>query len=241
MKVLSRTHVGNIREINEDSFLIQENEKGHTLYVIADGMGGHNAGEVASSIAVQVLNEEFLKANYNSPKEFLKEAILKANTVIYSNSLTNEAYSKMGTTLSAMVIIGNIVFIGHVGDSRIYYFNKIISDKYRQLTKDHTMVQMLYEQGHIKQEELATHPYRNILAQSLGTSKKLKADILEMKVPNSGYFLMCSDGLTDELTDEELKDFIMTVNDLGTKADKIINAALNNKGKDNITFIIIER
>ncbi len=241
MRVVFKTHVGNIRKANEDSYLIQENERGDKLFVVADGMGGHNAGEVASSMAVKTLNEEFLKADYENPKEFLKAAILKANTLIYSNSLTNEEYSKMGTTLSALVIVDDIVYIGHVGDSRIYYFNKIIDGEYRQLTKDHTMVQMLYEQGHIKKEDLATHAYRNILAQSLGTSKVLKADISELRIPRRGEFLICSDGLNDELSDERIKEIIQEKISLENKAELLLQEALNNQGKDNITFILIER
>lgn len=240
MKVLTRTHVGNVRKINEDSLLAITNVLNHHICIVADGMGGHNAGEVASAIALDVVTKQFMKAEYTDVKEFLTKTIYLANEKIYVSSLTNEEYSKMGTTLSVLIDTGSNVFIGHIGDSRIYYFNSR-TPKYYQITRDHTVVQMLYEQGHLKKEELALHPYKNILAQSLGTSSKISADILEIKLPSYGYLLLCSDGLTDELTDEEIQQIVVGEYSLEQKGDILLQSVLQKRAKDNVSFILMER
>ncbi len=240
MQVTSRTHVGNVRKINEDSLFFGKNSLGHVIICVADGLGGHNAGEVASKIAIDTVKEEFNKADYEDVKVFLANVINLSNEKIYTQSLTDEKYSKMGTTLSIGVIIGSYIYIGHVGDSRIYFYNYDFTKHY-QLTTDHTVVQMLYEQGHLRKEELITHPYKNILAQSVGTASKISADIVEVKLPKSGYLFICSDGVTDELTDEEIISYLDSSEDLDQKADNILNSILNKTAKDNISFILVER
>ena len=146
----------------------------------------------------------------------------------------------MGTTLSVLISIDDNVFIGHIGDSRIYYFHDK-KQKIYPLTKDHTVVQMLFEQGHLKKEELANHPYRNILAQSLGTSQKVSADIIEYKLPFSGFLLLCSDGLTDEISEEEIKVVMFEQTNINQKANKLLETVLSRTAKDNVSFILIRR
>ncbi len=240
MKISYKTDVGNVREVNEDSLIVEQNSLSHTLCAVADGMGGHNAGEVASALAIDVVKKEFEKAQYTNINEFLKQVISKANTLIYTTSLIDESYSKMGTTLSIVILTNKTIHIGHIGDSRVYYFNSQIG-KSVQLTKDHTMVQMLYEQGHLKKEELDTHPYKNVLAQSLGTSKVIKADIQEVKLPNKGYVLLCSDGLTDDLPDKDIYQIVTDSDKVEQKTQVLVNQSLKKEGKDNITVILIER
>ncbi len=239
MKIVYRTDVGKYRDTNEDALCVLTNKFGHTMAVVADGMGGHNAGEVASKIAIDTISKLFKEANYRSIKPFIKDAIAKVNNAIYTAAILNEEYTKMGTTLSIVIMGEERVYTGHVGDSRIYYFNKRTKKGYR-FTKDHTVVEALYEQGEITKEEKEMHPYKNVLLQSLGTAKKVTADIRDVKLPEGGFILICSDGLSDVLTDKNLYDYITKEEDLNQKCDFILKEALKN-GKDNITFIVIER
>lgn len=240
MEIIAKTDVGNLRKVNEDSLTVIKNRANKVLLLIADGMGGHNAGEVASTIAKEIFEDEFLKTteetNYT---EFIKTTVLKVNNEIYSQSLINSEYSKMGTTLSLAIDTGKMIYIGHVGDSRIYYAN---NNKLRQLTKDHTMVQSLYDSGQISKKEMDTHPHRNILLQSLGIDKKVTVDILEVKIPQSGTLLLCSDGLSEEVSDIKIKNILLNKNNnIEQKADTLIAEALQNKGKDNVSIILMGR
>lgn len=239
MNIEQRTHVGNVREINEDSYLVANNQLGHKLLLVADGMGGHNAGEIASSIATQIISDDFeaikTEIDYN---KFVSEVVSKANREIYAESLINPEYERMGTTLSFLIDTNKEIFIGHVGDSRIYYIKE---DKIKQITKDHTIVQMLFETGQISKDEMETNPYRNVLLQSLGTNKSVAVDVTEIKIPSKGYILLCSDGLTEEVTDNQIHSILNLNLTLSQKADLLIKSALENDGKDNITLIIMER
>lgn len=239
MKIEQRTDVGNVRKINEDLSRNSINSLGDRLLLVADGMGGHKAGEVASFFAATIVEREFLKLKEQPDyKEFIAKTVSKANREIYSEALINSQYEKMGTTLSFLIDTGEKCYIGHVGDSRIYY---IKDDKIRQITKDHTMVQMLFEEGKITEAEIATHPYRNVLLQSLGTNKTVSVDVSELIIPNYGYILICSDGLIDELSDIQLLEILKTDLPCSKKADYLMHSALSNEGKDNITFILMER
>lgn len=239
MKIVYRTDVGKYRDINEDSLCILTNKLGHTMAIVADGMGGHNAGEVASKIAVDTAKSIFERANYKEIKPFIEKLIKEVNGAIYNAAILNEEYTKMGTTFSMVLLIDNKLYMGHVGDSRIYYFNKEIKKGYL-LSKDHTVVEALYEQGEITKEEKEMHPYKNVLLQSLGTAKKVTADLRGMVLPEGGYILLCSDGLTDVISDKKLYDTITEEKDLNEKCDYLMEEALKT-GKDNITFIVIKR
>lgn len=240
MQIEYRTDIGNRRTTNEDSLCVTYNVLGHTMLLIADGMGGHNAGEVASKIACDTLKEKFQEYDGEAGyKEFLETAITEANNRIYESSLINTEYSKMGTTLSVAIDDGKHVFIGHVGDSRIYYADE---RGLSQITKDHTIVQALYEDGEITADEMITHPYRNILMQSLGTNKNIVIDRLELKVPDKGYLLLCSDGLTEEVSDHLIyKTLIQKGKNVDEKTEELLDLALNNEGKDNVSLIVMER
>ncbi len=238
INIASKTDVGKIRKQNEDSIRLVRNQLGHVLLLVADGMGGHNAGEVASSIACREIGDSFENINTETDyKVFIKEALLNANTVIYRESLMYSEYAKMGTTASMLIFDGRRVFIGHIGDSRIYY---ISDSKIMQITKDHTLVEAMMDAGNLTADEARKSRYKNVLLQALGTSKKLTIDIKEIKIPRQFKFLLCSDGLTGEVTDEEIKEHANKLQDLQSRVDGLVDLANEKDGSDNVSIIMFE-
>ncbi len=235
------TDVGTVRGNNEDTYLICENRLKDNLFLIADGMGGHNAGEVASAMAARTVRELFLdiksEVDYN---EFLRDAIQLANDKVYKASLIDSQYNNMGTTLSVLIISRDRIYIGHVGDSRIYYMTQ---NTIQQLTTDHTLVQAMIDSGSITKEEAKTNNYRNVLTQAIGTSRKVTISLIESKIPmrKEIKFLLCSDGLTEGVEDEVIHEVMIASSQLEEKLDKLMNIALNSGSKDNITFIGVEK
>lgn len=235
------THVGTVRGNNEDTYLICENKLKDNLFLIADGMGGHNAGEVASALAAKTVRELFLdlttEVDYN---EFLRDAIQLTNDKVYKSSLMYSQYHNMGTTLSVLIISKDRIYIGHVGDSRIYYMT---NNTIQQLTTDHTLVQTMIDSGQITKEEAKTNNYRNVLTQAIGTSRKVTISLIESKIPmrKEIKFLLCSDGLTEGVSDQVIHDVMCESSDLSDRLERLMQLALNSESKDNITFIGIEK
>ena len=199
------TDKGNVRELNED-FLSYSREDEFSIYVVGDGMGGHNAGEVASKRAVESIIC-FVKENFGviPLDNLLKDAILHANSKIYSMSQESSGLSGMGTTITAILEVKNIVYIANVGDSACFGINE---NGIKKLTKDHSLVQELVDYGTISEKEALSHPKKNIITRAVGTNKDVVVDIF--KVNNNEYemFLLCSDGLTNEISKEEIGNII---------------------------------
>ncbi len=235
------TDVGTVRSNNEDSYLICENRLKDNLFLIADGMGGHNAGEVASAMATRTIREAFLEINsevdYNT---FLRDAIQMANEKVYKSSLIDSQYNNMGTTLSVLILSKDRIYIGHVGDSRIYYMTE---NTIQQLTTDHTLVQAMIDNGSITKEEAKTNNYRNVLTQAIGTSRKVTISLIESKIPmrKEIKFLLCSDGLTEGVSDEVIHSVLNETSPLEQRLNKLMKLALDSGSKDNITFIGVEK
>ncbi len=204
-------------------------------------MGGHNAGEVASAMAARTIRELFSditsEVDYN---EFLRDAIQIANDKVYKASLIDSQYNNMGTTLSVLVISRDRIYIGHVGDSRIYYMTK---NTIQQLTTDHTLVQTMIDNGTISEAEAKTNNYRNVLTQAIGTSRKVTISLIESKIPmrKEIKFLLCSDGLTEGVSDEVIHQVMIGEEELSRKLDHLMQIALKSESKDNITFIGVEK
>ncbi|MGL4588709.1 MAG: Stp1/IreP family PP2C-type Ser/Thr phosphatase [Mycoplasmatales bacterium] len=239
IKTVGRTDIGRVRENNEDRFIIVENKLGHKLLAVADGMGGHNAGEVASKIVCVLLENSFRQIDKKIDyRKYIKDVIAMANEKIYTNSLFREEYQNMGTTISLIIIAEAKAYTGHVGDSRIYYksANEIV-----QITKDHTLTQMLIDNGTLKAENKDQSNYSNILIQALGTTRNLTIEIKELKLPKGYCFLICSDGLTEVSSDQAIKQYLDLDADIIEKADQLLDYSLKQEGKDNITFIIVEQ
>ncbi len=238
INVIAKSDVGKTRKQNEDNVLVLKNKLNHTIIVVADGMGGHNAGEIASEISCEVIKNEFMKLTEPVDyKKFIKQTLLKANKEIYRKSILYTEYAKMGTTTSLLIYDGKRAYIGHIGDSRIYYTN---SQNITQITKDHTLVEAMIKAGTLTREQASESRYKNVLLQALGTSKKLTIDIKELKIPKQFKFLICSDGLTGEVTDQEIFEIMNEENDLESRVENLITLANEKDGSDNVSAIIME-
>lgn len=229
------TDRGKVRENNEDSYYADEANKKY--FILADGMGGHRAGEIASSTAVKIVNEKLSKEEIKDQDQLislLKESVYKANEEILEMSLEKDEYRGMGTTLSLIYLYNDYLYYTNVGDSRIYE----ISDSIKRITKDDSFVNYLLEIGEINEEEAKNHPKKNVLTKALGTSDKLTVDVEEIAFNSANTYMLCSDGLTNMVSEEKILEIINN-NDLETSAKKLLDLALENGGIDNITFILI--
>lgn len=245
VKVVVRSDLGNIRLNNEDMGMYyriaDENiirEKGYLL-VVADGMGGHQAGEVASRMATEILSQEYFKNGNGNIEKNLHKAFELANKKIYDMSSSNAAYHGMGTTCTALIVAEQTIYYAHVGDSRAYMFkNNSIS----RITEDHTYVQELVKKGEITAKEAETHPKRNILTNAMGTKPSLRIDTGKFNISfeKNDRLLLCSDGLYDYLKDEELSEILKTKT-LQEAAEYMIQEAKKRGGHDNITVVLAEK
>lgn len=240
IKAFATSDVGRAREINEDYFSISYQDDPIQLFIVADGMGGYNGGEIASNLAVTTA-KDYIISNYETAKEskeklleLVKSASQYANMIVYEKAQAEEELRKMGTTLDICLIYQSRAFISHIGDSRIYRKRK---DFFRKLTKDHSYVQQLLDEGKITKEESITHPEKNMLMKALGCTSFIEPDAMIKGFIKGDVILMCSDGLTNMVSEEELVEII---NENPTDATKLMIQKANDKGgKDNITAVII--
>lgn len=238
IEIINKTDVGRSRSQNEDSVVHVTNDLGHELLLVADGMGGHNAGEVASRIACEVIEEEFMKlVKVPDYKQFIQFVLLKANKEIYRKSLLDASCAKMGTTASLVIYDYEKAYVGHIGDSRVYYID---DNQIKQLTKDHTLVEAMVNSGSILREDIGESKYKNVLLQALGTSKKITIEIKEIRLPRYFKILLCSDGLNGKVSDELIKDIVNENGRLSERTDKLIDTANRLDGSDNVSVIIME-
>lgn len=234
------TDVGKLRKVNQDYVYINNEPIGSldNLYIVADGVGGHKAGEVASEVAIDSFEQFIYETEDDEVLDLLVSALAYANEQVFNLAKTNKQYENMGTTLLATTIKNNKIFIAHVGDCRLY---GIRNNKIAQMTSDHTYVMDLFKAGVISKEEAENSKESNVLTRALGTEKNVKADALFCDVFEDDIFIMCSDGLSDMLTDDEIfklasKKSVPTQE----KVENLIQEANNNGGRDNIAVIIIE-
>lgn len=233
MEYVVYTNKGNVRPDNEDSYLIKEAP--YPLFAVADGMGGHQAGEVASQLAVNYLDSAVF--DYQDILESIRLNIEEANREIFNKGQTVPSNKGMGTTLSMGILYKNKLYIGHVGDSRIYLFR---DNDLKQLTTDHSLVNELIENKQITSQEAFNHPQKNIITQALGTSDQLKVEIKEVGLVNEDILLFSTDGLHDMLRSDEINNLCEQNRDLEKISSLLGNEALKKGGNDNITFIIIK-
>ena len=232
MKAVSRTHIGNVRKSNQDALLVQPGEFG--LYGVADGMGGHKAGDVASRMAVDALKEALSAARPN--EEALRKAIEKANAEIYAAQCENPDLNGMGTTLTVIWEDKRRILLGHVGDSRAY---RVRGGRIEQVSQDHSMVAELVRDGLITQEEALVHPYRNIITRALGVDAEVTADIISMNKRKGDKYLICSDGLSEYVRENEMMEILASM-PMSEAADTMLSMALDGGGHDNISLVIAE-
>lgn len=230
MKVFRATDRGKVREINEDACAVVE----PATYVVADGMGGYAAGEVASAMLVDTFREMFFDASACG-EEALRRAVLTANRKILQAAAANEAQSGMGTTVVALQHKDAAAYWAHVGDSRLYLLR---GGKLKRLTRDHSFVQDLVEKGSITEEEAAHHPKKNLLMRAVGVHENLVVDTGQVFIETGDVFLLCSDGLTNMVGEAAIRDALLRVS--ADKARHLVDLALLAGGLDNITAIVVE-
>ena len=245
MQAAAHTDIGRIRSHNEDIVFCTTNPTGPlpNLFVVADGMGGHNAGEVASAESLKYSCDFLRSSQVPAPvgpegaMKLLVESVENANMGVYAQSLTSQDLKGMGTTFSACTVLGDTLAVAHVGDSRIYIIN---SGHITQITTDHTYVAEMVKAGHITPEDAKTHPNRNQLTRVLGYEPEIQVEGILYSLGMEDCVLLCSDGLTDMLTDEEIMDIVCTPSLPQIRAQALIDAANTNGGVDNISAIIID-
>jgi protein phosphatase len=240
----NRSDIGRVRQVNEDQSWVSQLNNGITLAIVADGMGGHQAGDVASQKAVDafrsMLEQSAAKADLSlqEGKMLIRQAISQANEAVFELASRNEQYHNMGTTIVAALVKQNNAIIGHVGDSRAY---KITEGVITQITNDHTLVNELVKSGQLSMEEAAHHPRRNVLTRAIGTDSHVDIDVQSVELSPQDVLLLCSDGLTNMVSEQEM---LLTVTseqlELEAKADHLIQLALHAGGDDNITVVLLQ-
>ena len=225
---------GKVRDKNEDNYLALDKERLH-IVAVADGMGGHKAGDVASSIAIKVIKEyDFTSQNLTTG---IEECINTINHKILKRGNNNSEYKGMGTTLTLGVIKDNYLAIGHIGDSRAYlYHNGVLN----QMTNDHSYVADLLKRGVITKEEAKNHPKKNLLLRALGLEQSVQVDILERNLSNDDLLLLCSDGLTNMKTDSQIESVLSKDLNLQQRAELLSDKANAAGGYDNITAVLYQ-
>lgn len=239
MRVFSATDVGQKRKMNQDYVFVSESPVGNlpNLFVVADGMGGHNAGDYASSHAVQTLVDEIREDKDFNPIKIIRHAIETANTEIRNQAQNNDSLKGMGTTMVATTIVGHYAYIANVGDSRLY----VVQDQIHQVTKDHSLVQEMVRMGELKAEDAKDHPDKNIITRALGAERTVDIDFFDLKLEPGCTILMCSDGLSNMVEDAKMEEIIVDSEiNLDRKGRKLLREANQNGGKDNIAIILVE-
>ncbi len=239
MKVFSITDVGKKREINEDYIFTSGTPVGNlpNLFIVADGMGGHRAGDYASQHTVDKVVEVIKRINMEKdPENIMQRAIDEANAYIYKLSREDGALFGMGTTLVMATCRDNIVTIANVGDSRLYIVNDFIT----QITTDHSLVEEMVNMGGIDREAARTHPDKNIITRAVGVKEYVLVDFFEVHIGEREKLLLCTDGLTNMLSDDEIHHIIAGSSDIDEAGRKLIDAANENGGRDNIAVVLVE-
>lgn len=242
MRILAKSDIGRAREMNQDSYYASDLEKDELkLYILADGMGGYKGGEIASSVAVTsaktYINNNFkkVKKDRESILNLLRDAVEYANMMVYEKSQEDVELHDMGTTLDVCLLYNNKVFIGHVGDSRVYRIRKNII---RKITTDHSYVEKLVREGTITKEEAYNHPKKNMLMKALGTNSLVEPDVICKGFLKDDILLMCSDGLTNMIRENEIYNLLLKNPENPEEA--LIKRANDLGGYDNITTIIVD-
>lgn len=239
MRVYSATDVGQKRKMNQDYVFASADPVGNlpNLFVVADGMGGHNAGDYASSHAVGTVVEEIRQDADFNPIKVIRHAIESANTEIITQAQNDENLRGMGTTMVVATIVGHYAYVANVGDSRLYLINQQIL----QVTKDHSLVQEMVRMGEINAEQARNHPDKNIITRALGAERTVDIDFFDLKLEPGNVILMCSDGLSNMVEDSQIREIISdTEKNLEEKGKILISEANRNGGKDNIAVVLIE-
>ena len=232
------TDIGRKRKLNQDTVYSCEHPLGNlnNLFIVCDGMGGHKAGDYASAYTVKAIEREVEVCDDKSPIKILREAITIANTEIYEKASSEPDFAGMGTTCVAATISDDVLYVANVGDSRLYLIDKEIT----QVTKDHSLVAELVRKGSLDESQAKSHPDKNIITRAIGAAPSIDIDFFEVELSAGDVILMCTDGLTNMVDDDEILRIIRTSVDVPDMAENLIKMANHNGGKDNIGVVIIE-
>jgi serine/threonine protein phosphatase PrpC/LysM repeat protein len=234
---VNHTDRGRVRERNEDSLSYFDTINGH-VFVVCDGMGGHNAGDVASELAVESVRDYLNETYCSNPFDAVENAILYANKMIYNLALGNDYLQGMGTTIVLVLIRDDRVYYGHVGDSRLYLYRNNVLD---QMTEDHSIVQQLLKAGLISLSEAKEHPKRHEITRALGLTMSLEADVSPKAIipQNDDFLMLCTDGLTNMVETSDISKILNNPFGVNDKAAKLISKANRNGGIDNVSIILV--
>ena len=239
MKSYSITDVGQKRTVNQDFVFTSETPVGNlpNLFVVADGMGGHKAGDFASSYAVEVLLSTIREDENSNPVKIIRAAIETANTQLLREASDNEAMSGMGTTMVLVTIVGHYAYVANVGDSRLYLIDE---NKISQITKDHSLVEEMVRMGEISRDDARNHPDKNIITRALGAGRDVDVDFFDVRLTPGDILLLCSDGLSNMVPDEDIRQVILTSDTLEEAGRRLVSMANDNGGRDNIAVVLVE-
>ena len=239
MKSYSITDVGQQRTVNQDFVFTSETPVGNlpNLFVVADGMGGHKAGDFASSYAVEVLLSTIREDENSNPVKIIRAAIENANTQLLREASDNETMSGMGTTMVLVTIVGHYAYVANVGDSRLYLVDE---NKISQITKDHSLVEEMVRMGEISRDDARNHPDKNIITRALGAGRDVDVDFFDIRLTPGDILLLCSDGLSNMVPDEDIRQVIRTSETLEETGRRLVSMANDNGGRDNIAVVLVE-
>ncbi len=238
MRAFSKTDKGKRREMNQDYVYTSEGRIGNlpNLCILADGMGGHNAGDYASRYTVETIVDSIEKDEQKEPVSIIEQAIQRANQAILEKAKTDIDLDGMGTTVVVATIVDNEMYVANVGDSRLY----VIGEEIHQITKDHSFVQEMVRRGELNAKDARVHPDRNIITRAIGGAKPLEVDFFEVELKEKERVLMCSDGLTDMIEDEDILKILKEQKSTADGIKCLVETANENGGNDNITVVVIE-
>lgn len=238
IKTFSLTDVGMKRKINQDYLFTSEESVGGlpNLFIVADGMGGHKAGDYASRRTTEIIVEQIRQSGQTSPIRAIREAIEEANRHIFEEASGSDEYSGMGTTCVCATIVDDTLYVGNVGDSRLYLIDRDIT----QITKDHSLVEEMVRVGQIDRVSARTHPSKNIITRAVGAAPGVNVDFFDVHLKKGDIILMCSDGLSNMVEDEDIRMIVHAQPDLAETARRLVDTANLRGGRDNIAVVVID-
>lgn len=238
MKSYAKTDVGMRRSMNQDSLYCSDEPVGsfRNLFIVADGMGGHRAGDTASRMCIENMISMIQGSDQNTPVTIFEEACAYANQKVYQAANSNPEYEGMGTTMVACTLQDNTLFVANIGDSRLY----LLHDHLQQITNDHSLVEEMVKIGNLTESEARIHPQKNIITRALGIDEEVQPDFFEIKVSPGDIILLCSDGLSNMVEDEDMEYLIRHTDSLEQAGDALVKRANANGGSDNITAVLVQ-
>ena len=238
MKAFAKTDVGKKRNMNQDYLFCSTEAVGsfRNLFIVADGMGGHKAGDHASKLCVEKVVQSIRESRHKTPVTIYTEAIDTANESVYEEAENHMEYEGMGTTFVSCTIAGKMMYVANIGDSRLY----LLRNHIEQLTEDHSLVGELVKNGRITESEARVHPQKNIITRALGTDEEVSADYYEKRLEAGDFLLLCSDGLSNMLDNEEMEYVLRHSKNIEMAVETLVEKANRNGGEDNISVIVIK-